>query len=120
MHELPITQSILSLVIDTAKKNGGNRVTNIYLMVGDLTSIVDDSIQFYFDILSQGTLAEGATLHIEREHAQAECLDCQHTYEVSPPLDPYCPACDSANLQVSGGREFSIQRIEVAEKGDFD
>ncbi len=57
MHELPITEGILKISTEAA---GGRQITTIHLVVGELSSIVDDSIQFYFDMLSKGTVAEGA------------------------------------------------------------
>ena len=113
MHELPVTQGILSVALETAEQHGGHRITAINLVIGDLASIVDDSVQFYFDALSEGTLAEGAKLTFKRETANALCLECGHTYTVTPPLDPFCPQCDSAFLQISGGKAFYIDSIEV-------
>ena len=52
MHELPITEGILKIATEAAE---GRRITTIHLLVGELSSIVDDSVQFYFDILSKGT-----------------------------------------------------------------
>ena len=68
MHELPITESILKIATGAA---GGRPITVINLRIGELASIVDDSVQFYFDILSKGTLAEGATLHFDRQPSTA-------------------------------------------------
>ena len=113
MHELPVTQSVLSIAVDTANQNGGGRVTAINLVIGDMASIVDDSVQFYFDFLSKDTPAEGAVLNFRREPATAACLDCQHQTHVKPPLMPLCPQCGSAKLLVTGGKEFFIESIEV-------
>lgn len=113
MHELAITESILKIALDAAEKNGARGIVSIQLVIGELSSIVDDSVQFYFDFLSKNTLAEKARLHFRREPSVAVCWDCRHQFQVRPPLAPTCPNCGGTRLQVKGGREFYIESIEV-------
>lgn len=113
MHELPVTQGILDVVIDAAHQAGSPQIISIDLVIGDMSSIVDDSVQFYFDILSRGTLAEGASLNIRRVSATATCSQCGHVWNIQAPLVIVCPVCDSSNIHVTGGREFYVDSIEV-------
>ena len=103
------------MALDAARKEGADRIVAIDLVVGDLTSFVDDSIQFYFDIISRDTAAEGAELRFRREAAEGRCGECGHTFPVKPPVPRQCPACESLALRVEGGQEFYVDSIEVDE-----
>jgi hydrogenase nickel incorporation protein HypA/HybF len=109
MHELAVTESIRDIALKHAK---GQRITDLHLVIGQLSSIVDDSIQFYWDTISQGTLAEGAKLHFKRIPTELQCRDCQHRF--APVKDDYaCPKCGSLRVMVVAGEEFFVEAIEV-------
>lgn len=110
MHELPITESILNIALDAA---GNRRVLAINLVVGDLSAVVNESVQFYFDIVSKGTPAEDAALHFRHIPSTIVCSNCGGNFAVSIPLLPYCPDCGSTSLRVTGGREMRVDSIEV-------
>ena len=115
MHELPATRGILAIALDSAREAKAQRITSIDIHIGEMSSIVDDSVQFYFDILSQDTPAAGARLNFKREPGTGTCTNCGQTFAVKPPLDPECPHCRSFSVRVSGGNRFFVESIEVDE-----
>jgi hydrogenase nickel incorporation protein HypA/HybF len=117
MHELTATRGLLDVALDAARGAGAGRITAIDVVVGDLTSIVDDSVQFYFDLLSRDTVAAGADLRFSRRAAEAVCEECEHRFPVTPPLPRSCPSCGSLRLAVAGGQEFYVESIEVDDEG---
>ncbi len=112
MHELSVTQNIVEIVNRHAEQAGASRVARIHLVIGDLSSIVDDSVQFYFDYLSEGTLCAGATLVFRRVDVKLECGNCGESWQPEG-ADWRCPACGVAQAQVTEGREFFVDSIEV-------
>lgn len=112
MHELPVTQSLLKIALDHAQNADANRITDLYLVIGELSSIVDDSVQFYWDIISEGTIAEGATLHFQRVPTRLYCFNC--AVEYTPPAGTLaCPHCGGTRVEVAGGDDFRLDSIEV-------
>lgn len=112
MHELAVTQSILDIADQHASAAGAKKVTDIYLNIGKLSSIVDDSVQFYWDMISAGTLCAGAALHFNRIPALIRCLDCQNEYTFEDEMIP-CPVCGSSRIKVLSGNEFNVDSIEI-------
>ncbi len=112
MHELPVAESILEIATRHAARAGAGRITGLNLVIGQLSSIIDDSIQFYWDIISKGTIAEGAELHFRRVPTEMLCLDCGRRYYPSPD-ELACPDCGSIRVKVISGEEFYLEAIEV-------
>lgn len=114
MHELPVTQNLLELTLAKAREAGAGRVTEIHLIIGDLSSFIDDSIRFYWDLLAEGTLAEGAELHFKRVPIKMLCHDCNQRYRPEPG-QLLCPQCNGAQLTLLAGDEFQLEYIVIDE-----
>lgn len=112
MHELAVTENILEISQNHAKTAGAIQVTDIHIIVGQLASIVDDSVQFYWDMIAKGTICENAKLHFERIPAELSCENCQATYHLEQELTP-CPACGSNRVKILSGNEFRVDSIEI-------
>ena len=112
MHELAITEEILRIAVEHAESAHARRVTDINIVIGGLSSVVDDSVQFYFDFSSPGTIAEGAQLHFRRVPARLRCRQCGQAFEPEG-MDWSCPQCQSLGGDVIAGKEFFLDSIEV-------
>lgn len=112
MHELPVTESILRIALQHAESAGASRVTEVYLVIGDLASIIDDSVKFYWDIVSKDTLAEGAALVFRRIPAELFCLECETSFHPDG-KDFICPTCKGYHVKVVAGDEFAVEAIQV-------
>lgn len=112
MHELAVTQNILEICLRHAEKAHAARVTDINLVVGQFSSIVDDSVQFYWDIVADGTIAKGAVLHFNRIPGEMTCGSCGHAFR---PTDRefQCPSCGSSAVRITRGDEFRVESIDV-------
>ncbi len=115
MHELPVTENILKVVIRHAGANQAQKVVAVSLRIGELSDLIDEWLQRYFDYLSKGTVAEGAVLRIERSPVIFRCEDCGETFpvKVREVRDVVCPQCGGGKAVFISGREFFIKHIEV-------
>jgi hydrogenase nickel incorporation protein HypA/HybF len=112
MHELAVTESILNIALKYAQQANAKHVSDLYLVVGRLSSIVDDSVQFYWEMMSEDTLCAGSKLHFNRVPAQLVCMECGKDYTLDSELEP-CPACGSAKVKVTSGDQFFLDSIEI-------
>ena len=112
MHELSVTENILEIALRHANSADANRISDIYLVIGGLSSIIDDSVQFYWDMVSRDTIAEESKLHFKRIQTVLECKDCEQDYAVNG-NDLACPNCGGVNLNILSGKEFYLEAINI-------
>jgi len=92
MHELPVTMSILSIVLEHAKTVQASKVSQINLTIGELSGIVPEFIQVQFDLISKDTIAAGASLSFHQTPTKLRCRSCATIF--SPDNQNWvCPNC---------------------------
>jgi len=115
MHELPIVQSILKTVLQSAKRENARRILSVGLAIGDLHDLIPEWVEKYFVYASRGTIAEGASLHIERIPVILRCSACKEHFSVSVYRDDLvkCPVCGGYDAAIVMGQELDIINIEI-------
>ena len=113
MHELSITHSLLNLALSHAETAGAKKIIRLNLVIGQMSNIVDESVQFYWDTIAQNTPAEGATLIFNRLPALFHCHNCAQDFKLDDSPSFICPHCQSVKVQLTGGDEFRLESIEV-------
>jgi len=112
MHELAITQSMLDIVLEQAERAGAKKVGKINLVVGELTGFVEECVKFYFGLLAENTIAEGANLNFTSVSPQARCRSCDKVFELKE-YDWTCPKCGGSDIEITAGRELFVDSIDV-------
>lgn len=112
MHELSITESLLNTASDYARKNKAKKVTVLNLVIGELSGIMDESVQFYWDMISENTICGKSILHFDKRKAFMKCMACGNEFSLDGELSP-CPDCRSMDLKVISGNEFLLESIEI-------
>lgn len=111
MHEYPAARRIVEVAVDRA---AGRRVKAVTLLMGDDCGYHPDSIAMFFELLSEGTVCEGATLRVERAPSLLRCTGCGLSFARAP-FSFDCPHCGAPGAPGSEGREFLIRTVEVEE-----
>ena len=109
MHEMALAEGILAVVLDAA---GDQPVRKVDLRVGALQLVVPESLQFSFQLASEGTLAQNASIHIDDVPARLRCKQCRSVTIVrQPPFQ--CDRCASINVEIVSGDEVLVDAVEL-------
>ncbi len=112
MHELAITEGIVAAVTE---KLPATKIALVRLEIGALSGVVADSVRFCFDLVTEGTPLEGASLEITEPTARCRCRDCGREFSPEAGDGPIalCP-CGSADVDVMSGADLRILSVVVA------
>ncbi len=112
MHEMSLCEGIVQVLEQEAERQSFQRVNRVRLEIGALAGVEIAALRFGFDVVTRGTLAEGAELEIIEQPATAWCLMCMRPVEIQQRYDP-CPECGAYQLQVTEGEDMKIKDLEV-------
>jgi hydrogenase nickel incorporation protein HypA/HybF len=66
MHEMHIIKDMFSDLLKHTEENNVEKVTKVYLRMGDFTEINEEILRFHFAENSKNTPLEGAELEFEK------------------------------------------------------
>ncbi len=113
VHEMALTESIVEIAVEAAKMQGARKVTRVFVDVGALSHVEPEALQFCFAAVSAGTLAEGASLEIERVPGAGWCADCEKSVALAERFSP-CPKCGGYAVRMTAGDELKVREMEIA------
>jgi hydrogenase nickel incorporation protein HypA/HybF len=112
MHEMSLAEGIIQLIEDAARDQGFAQVRAVWLEIGRLSSVEPEALRFSFDVVTRGTLADGARLEIVDVPGTAWCMQCSESVALPALYEP-CPRCGGYQVQVTGGTEMRVKELEV-------
>jgi hydrogenase nickel incorporation protein HypA/HybF len=116
MHELGICEAVLERVEQRA---GDRRVDGVGLRAGTGLRLVPEALQQSFELLTMGTVLDGAALELEIVPGRGTCRDCGESFAVAETF-PDCPACGSVVVSVEGGDELVVTWLRYADTEQAD
>ncbi len=112
MHEMSLTESVIGIIEDEARRQNFLRVRAVVLEIGALACAEPEAMRFCFDVVSRGTPAEGARLDIVRVAGAGWCFDCEREVALAERFAP-CPDCGRSRVRMTGGDEMRVLEMEV-------
>lgn len=119
MHEISIAGGIIDIALDYAKKQNASSVKEVWLEVGELTSLNPEQLQFIFKTITKDTVLEGAQFKIDMIKPVIECNQCsyhgnikfiQALHYVLPVI--HCPQCDGTDVEILQGRDCTVKEMK--------
>jgi hydrogenase nickel incorporation protein HypA/HybF len=112
MHEISIAENILRIAEAKAREQNARSIQLIKLRLGTFTTIVEEALQFAFEVCRQGTLAAQARLEIEIVAMVTECVVCGSQAQPACGICLICNTCGFP-LRILSGEELRVEYIEV-------
>lgn len=110
MHELSLCQAICATVLERAD---GRPVCRVDVRIGYLRQVVPDSLQFSWEMLTEGTDLEGCVLVIDHVPAVVRCRACGVDTTLDWPVLA-CATCEGHDVELLSGEELQIASFDHA------
>jgi hydrogenase nickel incorporation protein HypA/HybF len=115
MHELSVAIGIVELAEEEALKAGGTKIDSIELVIGKLSGIEIDSLDFVWSSATMGTMLEKAERITIQPEGKARCMECGNEFDIESLYD-CCQNCNSYFKDIIQGKELQVKSITINEK----
>jgi len=120
MHEFSTMNQIVNAILEEGRKHHAHKIEKVILEIGELTFLGEEQLRFAFDLLTEGTILEGAELEIEKKEIEVRCscgYEGKIEYEEKEEfhfLIPLlkCPRCNE-EVEIIKGRECIIKSVRM-------
>lgn len=112
MHEVSLMATAVEIAQKHAREAGGEHIRVLRVRIGESSGVVREALEFAFDIVTQGTIAEGAVFEVEVVPTVCTCSACGVEFRPASAFHE-CPSCGSLHADVRQGMELELASLEV-------
>ena len=112
MHEVSMMQNTLDIAIAQAQKNGATKIESLTMNIGELSGVIPEALEFAFEVLIRGTIAENAQLEINAIPVICYCQQCDRNFHPNNYIYQ-CPDCQRISHNIIKGRELELVSLMV-------
>jgi hydrogenase nickel incorporation protein HypA/HybF len=109
MHEIGVCEGLIATV---EKRAAGRPVESVRFRAGVLHRIDEAALQQAFELVSAGTVADGAELELVTLPVQVRCRSCE-AVTVADDMVDCCGTCSATDLDLVGGDELVLESIQI-------
>ncbi|MEN8445195.1 MAG: hydrogenase maturation nickel metallochaperone HypA [Cyanobacteria bacterium J06555_13] len=117
MHEVSLMQSTLSVALTHVQAQGGSQIHRLELHVGELSGVVPEALAFAFNVVSAGTVAQGAELRLKTVPVLCYCDRCQQVFHPASEINRWiyeCPECHNISTDIRQGKDLELASLEIS------
>jgi len=108
-----LTQTLLAVKAHEAQlsqRDDRPCVEQVEVEIGLMRLVVPEALEMAWQVVCEGTIAQGARLSVTEMPLSARCRLCGRTYE--PSIDNYqCPQCNEADMDICAGNDIILKTV---------
>lgn len=117
MHEITMVTSLFEIINAEVERQDIETISRVHLKMGELAALEPMTLTSCFELLAEGTAAQGAELVIKTLPLTGSCAGCGSRFRILK-YRFNCPDCGSDTVELVGGKELYLDSLEVTCKGE--
>lgn len=115
VHEISIALNLVEALTERAETEHVAKIEAVHIQLGKLSGVVEDALQFAWELATKDTVAEGSTLVVERVPLVVFCERCESERTIRGDPILVCPECATPAPAIVRGRELQLVAMEVTD-----
>jgi hydrogenase nickel incorporation protein HypA/HybF len=124
MHEVSVVAELIAATLEELEKYDIVLVEEVTMVVGKLTNLGSEQMEFAYEVMSKDTILEGSKLVITEEEIELKCEKCgyegpaksivfeEDSHYNMPVLS--CPDC-GGEVTITAGKSCCITSVKIDE-----
>ncbi|MBE6441209.1 MAG: hydrogenase maturation nickel metallochaperone HypA [Desulfovibrio desulfuricans] len=120
MHEASLAQGLLHTAAKAVEEYNTahpqamvRRIAELRCELGLISCVEPKTLTACFELLAEGTVAEGARLTLDIAPLACRCTGCGHAFTLTQ-RHFVCPQCGDENIHFNGGHGLTLMALHVA------
>lgn len=120
MHEASLAQGLLQTALKAVEDYNASHPTapvrhiaELRCELGLISCVEPQTLLACFELLAEGTPAEGAKLTLDTAPLACRCARCGHAFTLTR-RHFVCPQCGDENIHFNGGHGMTLMALHVA------